>query len=219
MMPSTQAKPFELTQIIRRKSCGKDLRQRVSEICQSRGGFSSYTLARRHRMRRGIVHECCENECSNKDLTRYCSNIVHESESNESSRTSDSNEQSSLPPSIVMERHRTSTVQVLHAVDKGNSIESNENGDKRITFTSTQTPATVTATPPSITTTTTTESIPFDLGDITIDPPNARIDSQTWYKIYLIWKKTKQQSFEVGTVPPEYKSQPFSPAQYKFSNV
>lgn len=55
-----------------RKSCGRDLVERVDRICRSRGGIMTYTRARRSR--RGIVNECCMNKCADHHIYAYCSN-------------------------------------------------------------------------------------------------------------------------------------------------
>lgn len=205
IVASLQAKPLARhNRMGRRRSCGRDLWQRVNELCQTRGGSYGYTLPRRRRVRRGIVNECCESECSDYHLISYCSSR-HETVANESelpadaavksTRDTDSNKAKIAPGALVM---------LSHTLDDENSIESQE----------TPAPATTTTTVRS-----TTESIPINLMDgFTVDPPNARLDSRTWYKIYMMLKESRPKDFEVGTVPPEYKSQPFLPSHYQFGN-
>lgn len=61
-----------------KKSCGRDLVERVDRICRSRGGHMTYTRAysgaHGHRIRRGIVDECCMKKCADHHIYAYCSN-------------------------------------------------------------------------------------------------------------------------------------------------
>lgn len=188
----------------RRRSCGRELWQRVNELCQTRGGAYGYTLPRRRRARRGIVNECCERECSDYHLINYCSSR-HESVPNESEQPIDVIGKSTLNTDTNMVKLAPGALVILsHTVENDNSIESKE---------SPRIPTTTTTMKP------TTESIPINLMDgFTVDPPNARLDSRTWYKIYMMLKESRPKDFEVGTVPPEYKSQPFLPSRYQFGS-
>lgn len=207
-MTTIESRPFESNQRHgRRKSCGRELWQRVNEICQSRGGAYGYTFRRQRRVRRGIVNECCERECSDQDVITYCSN-TNVSEPSESNKSTAANERSRQSRDEVDQNQRRISrplTKLLHAVDKGNSIESIEN-------------VAVEATTIPAATTTTTGSIPNEwMNRFTVYPPNKQPDHQIWYKIYLMVKDMRQKDFEVGTVPPEYKSQPFLPSQYQFA--
>lgn len=202
-MTTIESKPFESNpRRGRRKSCGRELWQRVNEVCQSRGGSYGYTFPRR-RVRRGIVNECCERECSDQDVIGYCSN-THVSEPRDADDSSAPNERSRQSRDEYDENPRKIS-RLSHAVDKGNSIESNEN-------------VAVEATTPATTTSTTAGSIPNEwMNRFTVYPSDKQPDQQIWYKIYLMVKDRRQKDFEVGTVPPEYKSQPFLPSQYQFA--
>lgn len=70
VMPLMMAKPAKVR--IVRKTCGRDLVNRVNQICQNRGGHLTHTRA--HRVRRGIVDECCMQICPDSHLWAYCSN-------------------------------------------------------------------------------------------------------------------------------------------------
>lgn len=72
VMPSLWALPTKPFSSHMRKSCGRDLVERVDRICRSRGGHMTYTRA--HRARRGIVDECCMNKCADHHIYAYCSN-------------------------------------------------------------------------------------------------------------------------------------------------
>lgn len=72
VMPSVWALPTKHFAPQVRKSCGRDLVERVDRICRSRGGHMTYTRA--HRIRRGIVDECCMNKCADHHIYAYCSN-------------------------------------------------------------------------------------------------------------------------------------------------
>lgn len=72
MIPSMWALPAKSHGSHIRKSCGRDLVERVDRICRSRGGHMTYTRA--HRFRRGIVDECCMNKCADHHIHAYCSN-------------------------------------------------------------------------------------------------------------------------------------------------
>ncbi|XP_055615295.1 insulin-like growth factor I [Toxorhynchites rutilus septentrionalis] len=69
-----------------RKSCGKYLADRISDICKARGGYlqlSPSTTQRQshHRIKRGIVDECCKRSCTDATLTQYCmdnNNVLEE---------------------------------------------------------------------------------------------------------------------------------------------
>lgn len=52
-----------------RRTCGNDLTDRVSRICQPRGGYQRHS-----RSRRSIVKECCYNVCPDSNIYYYCSN-------------------------------------------------------------------------------------------------------------------------------------------------
>lgn len=72
VMPSLWALPTKPFALQMRKSCGRDLVERVDRICRSRGGHMTYTRA--HRFRRGIVDECCMKRCADHHIFAYCSN-------------------------------------------------------------------------------------------------------------------------------------------------
>lgn len=78
VMPSLWALPIKHFASHTRKSCGRDLVERVDRICRSRGGHMTYTRA--HRFRRGIVDECCMNKCADHHIYAYCSNNKPNSE-------------------------------------------------------------------------------------------------------------------------------------------
>lgn len=79
LLPSLQAQPTRTFGLAMRKTCGRDLVERVDRICSSRGGVMTYTKARR--VRRGIVNECCMNKCADHHIYAYCSNDKSESDS------------------------------------------------------------------------------------------------------------------------------------------
>lgn len=79
-----------------RKSCGKYLADRISDLCKARGGYSQLTSAdseqRSHRRtKRGIVEECCRQSCTDTILMQYCMEQVEQPEevvmSNEESKS------------------------------------------------------------------------------------------------------------------------------------
>lgn len=78
VMPSMWAQPTKSFASHVRKSCGRDLVERVERICRNRGGHMTYTRA--HRIRRGIVDECCMNKCADHHIYAYCSNNKANSE-------------------------------------------------------------------------------------------------------------------------------------------
>lgn len=77
VIPSILALPARTRHV--RRTCGRDLVDRVNRICERRGGHMTYTQV--HRVKRGIVDECCMNVCLDHHLYAYCSNDKHESES------------------------------------------------------------------------------------------------------------------------------------------
>lgn len=81
VIPSLWAQPYKPFEMVLRKSCGRDLVERVDRICQNRGGHLTITKARRSR--RGIVDECCMKKCSDHHIYPYCSNNMHERELDE----------------------------------------------------------------------------------------------------------------------------------------
>lgn len=78
VIPSMWTLPTKPFATLARKSCGRDLVERVDRICRSRGGHMTYTRA--HRIRRGIVDECCMNKCADHHIFAYCSNNKPSSE-------------------------------------------------------------------------------------------------------------------------------------------
>lgn len=80
VMPSLWALPTKPFSVHMKKSCGRDLVERVDRICRSRGGHMTYTRA--HRARRGIVDECCMKKCADHHIYAYCSNNKPSTESN-----------------------------------------------------------------------------------------------------------------------------------------
>lgn len=79
-----------------RKSCGRDLVQRVDRICSNRGGHLSMTSSP-IRVRRGIVNECCMNKCPDHHLYLYCVNSKPETEPDDEEAIEDESNPSSLP--------------------------------------------------------------------------------------------------------------------------
>ncbi|XP_058467984.1 bombyxin B-7-like [Malaya genurostris] len=60
-----------------RRSCGKYLADRISDICKVRGGYSQLSSSlnqqsSNHRAKRGIVEECCKRSCTDDTLIQYC---------------------------------------------------------------------------------------------------------------------------------------------------
>lgn len=64
-----------------RRSCGKYLADRISDICKARGGYSQLNeatstrapeLSSHRRVRRGVVEECCRQSCTDTTLIQYC---------------------------------------------------------------------------------------------------------------------------------------------------
>ncbi|XP_053697684.1 insulin-like growth factor I [Sabethes cyaneus] len=60
-----------------RRSCGKYLADRISDICKVRGGYtqlsSSFIQHQSHRRKkRGVVEECCKRSCTDDTLIQYC---------------------------------------------------------------------------------------------------------------------------------------------------
>lgn len=61
-----------------RKSCGKYLANRISELCKARGGYPQLTVTTTadernpRRTKRGIVEECCNVSCTDAALAEYC---------------------------------------------------------------------------------------------------------------------------------------------------
>lgn len=93
VLPSLWALPTKHLASHARKSCGRDLVERVDRICRSRGGHMTYTRA--HRIRRGIVDECCMNKCADHHIYAYCSNNKPNSEPN--------SEMLDLPAALTMD--------------------------------------------------------------------------------------------------------------------
>lgn len=68
-----------------RKSCGKYLADRISDLCKARGGYSQLTSGdseqRSHRrVKRGVVEECCRQSCTDTILMQYCMEQVEQPE-------------------------------------------------------------------------------------------------------------------------------------------
>lgn len=68
-----------------RKSCGKYLADRISDICKVRGGYTQLGFVDsgtpfHHRRKRGIVEECCKQSCTDAALMQYCMEQVEEPE-------------------------------------------------------------------------------------------------------------------------------------------
>lgn len=76
-----------------RKTCGSDLNDRVSRICEQRGGY--YSTLKHSRSRRSIVKECCRNVCPDSNIYLYCSNqnaLVESTQSDNDAVTSATND-------------------------------------------------------------------------------------------------------------------------------
>jgi Insulin/IGF/Relaxin family len=72
-IPSIFALPYRHQRL--RKSCGKELNNRIFYICSKYGGFATLddSLSTSHRrQKRGIVDECCKRACIDWDLRQYC---------------------------------------------------------------------------------------------------------------------------------------------------
>ncbi|XP_062539457.1 bombyxin B-2 homolog [Armigeres subalbatus] len=78
-----------------RRSCGKYLADRISDLCKVRGGYSQLGsvdggMQPYRRRKRGIVDECCKQSCTDAALMQYCMEQVEEPEevvtSNEESK-------------------------------------------------------------------------------------------------------------------------------------
>lgn len=54
------------------RTCGSDLNDRVSRICQPRGGYRRHS--NHSRSKRNIVQECCWHACPDSNIYYYCSN-------------------------------------------------------------------------------------------------------------------------------------------------
>lgn len=78
-----------------RRSCGKYLADRISDLCNARGGYNQLSstdslLQTHHRAKRGVVEECCKQSCTDTTLIQYCMEQAEEPEvvviSNEESK-------------------------------------------------------------------------------------------------------------------------------------
>lgn len=56
------------------RTCGSKLTERISRICETRGGYRSST---HRRYRRGVYNDCCQRKCTDESLHAYC-NSDHE---------------------------------------------------------------------------------------------------------------------------------------------
>lgn len=68
-----------------RRSCGKYLADRISDLCKVRGGYNqlSFTDSAQqihHRAKRGVVEECCKQTCTDTTLIQYCMEQAEEPE-------------------------------------------------------------------------------------------------------------------------------------------
>lgn len=68
-----------------RRSCGKYLADRISDLCKARGGYNHPSsrhdvLQTHHRVKRGVVDECCKQSCTDATLIQYCMNQAEEPE-------------------------------------------------------------------------------------------------------------------------------------------
>lgn len=60
-----------------RRSCGKYLADRISDLCKVRGGYNQLSSTDRihqphSRAKRGVVEECCKQSCTDTTLIQYC---------------------------------------------------------------------------------------------------------------------------------------------------
>lgn len=187
IITTMQAKPLKIKGFTR-KSCGRDLVERVEHICQSRGGHMTYTKARR--IRRGIVNECCANECTDHHIYAYCSNSKSDVKSTESNSMS-SETPYQLNVDLEAFESRIPEPQALtRTMDNENSIEQ---------------------TTQHITTTTTSTEIPTTDHHYDVEV-NKHFDSITLNRL-LSSLPYNPNEFEVGTLPPEYRLAPFIPSR------
>lgn len=66
-----------------RRSCGKYLADRISDLCKARGGYNQLSSSdsaalSHHRSKRGVVDECCKQSCTDTTLMQYCMEQVEE---------------------------------------------------------------------------------------------------------------------------------------------
>lgn len=191
-MATIQSKPLKIGGFSIRKSCGRDLVERVENICQSRGGLLTYTKARR--MKRGIVDECCSKKCADHHIYAYCSNNKPEFKSSESHSMSSSMETPIQLTDLEMSESKMPEAQALiRTMDSDNAIES-------IDATSTVTPKL---------------SISHRYSNILV---NRKIDSITLDR-FLSTLQHNTNDFEVGTIPPEYQLPPIIPSRTRIIHV
>lgn len=70
---AVQAHPLRPS--VARKTCGSRLTERISKICETRGGHRTSTHAR---VRRGVYNECCQSKCTDESLYDYCNDSNHD---------------------------------------------------------------------------------------------------------------------------------------------
>lgn len=169
-----------------RKSCGRDLVERVDRICQSRGGHMTYTKARR--VRRGIVNECCTNKCADHHIYAYCSNGKQDGQSGDSD---------SLLETPVLTGDldvAESRVPALYALDMQNAIQPiTESTVEKVTLEPDQ------------------RYHDYANSNVYV---NSNVDSE--YVNQLIKKLPRNSNdFQVGTVPPEYRISRYIPSRVR----
>lgn len=192
-MATIQAKPLKINGFSMRKSCGRDLVERVERICQSRGGLLTYTKARR--MKRGIVDECCSKKCADHHIYAYCSNNKPEWRSNESHLMS-----SSIETPVQLTDLGVSELQMPEAQALIRNLDS-DNAIKSIDATSTVAPKLFIS--------------DHRYRNILV---NGNIDSITLNR-FLSTLQHNTNDFEVGTIPPEYQIPPIIPSRTRIIHV
>lgn len=184
VIPLMVAQPVKIR--IVRRTCGRDLVDRVNRICEDRGGHMTYTRVRR--VRRGIVDECCMNICPDYHLYAYCSNDKQERVT-KSSESESSIETPVVPADLeVSESQAPESMALVSSINTQNDI--------------TQTVDSITSSP-NEKATVQPDHHGYSSQNIVMNS-NSNIDSD--YVQQLI--KTLPYSsndFQVGTVPPEYR--------------
>ncbi|XP_055524366.1 bombyxin B-7-like isoform X2 [Wyeomyia smithii] len=71
-----------------RRSCGKYLADRISDICKARGGYTQLSTSliqhqSHRRNKRGVVEECCKRSCTDDTLIQYCMELSSAEEQTE----------------------------------------------------------------------------------------------------------------------------------------
>lgn len=172
-----------------RKSCGRELVRRVDRVCQNRGGHMSYT--RNRRVRRGIVNECCMNECADYHLYAYCSNDQQEMKS---SKTDSSLEAPAFP------------------IDSDLDVAESKASTKKPFFQSNAKSVHVTATASSVDKINLPENPRYN-NDVIL---NGNIDTEIVDQIMRALPRNSN-DYQIGTVPPEYQISHYIPSRFRIS--